>query len=126
MRNIAGNVTRKYANGIRSIGESPHSNGYHYLATTKPQAIITPVYVSYSMTANSKEISRSINSLLRLSPADQSSLLEVIEDYFSYPSISSVHDPEDSYSDDDIDDMELESGTTVLKITKVVFRNIYN
>ena len=50
---------------------------------------------------------------MRLSPADQGSLLEVIEDYFSYPSasISSVHYPEE-FSDDDIDDVDdMESGT---------------
>ena len=62
------------------------------------------------MAACSKEVAKSINSLLRLSPADQSSLLEVIEDYFTYPSNSSVHDPE-YFSDDDNDDLEMESGT---------------
>ena len=62
------------------------------------------------MAASSKEVAKSINSLLRLSPADQSSLLEVIEDYFTYPSNSSVHDPKD-FSDDDNDDLEMESGT---------------
>ena len=72
------------------------------------------------MAASSQEVARSINSLMRLSPADQGSLLEVIEDYFSYPSpsISSVHDPEEFSDDDDgdVDDMEMESGTLCMCI----------
>ena len=71
------------------------------------------------MAASSKQVARSINSLMRLSPADQGSLLEVIEDYFCpSASISSVHDPEE-FSDDDIDDVDdMESGTYSTKECK--------
>ena len=37
-------------------------------------------------------------------------MLEVIGDSFSYPTSSSVHDPEDDFSDDDDDEMEIETG----------------
>ena len=65
---------------------------------------------------------------MRLSPADQGSLLEVIEDYFSYPSasVSSVHDPEE-FSDDDIDDVDdMESGTYSTKELKLIPRILQN
>ena len=59
---------------------------------------------------------------MRFSPADQGSLLDVIEDYFSYPSasISLVHDTEE-FSDDDIDDVDdMESGTLYNTVQKSV------
>ena len=76
------------------------------------------------MDVSGKEVARSINSLLRLSPTDQSSLLDVIEDYFSYPSNSSVHHPEDlsDDEDDDFDDMELESGNKSIPRVTVLYK----
>ena len=57
------------------------------------------------------EVARAINSLMRFTREDQESMLEVIGDFFSYPTNSSVHDPEDDFSDDDDDDeMEMETG----------------
>ena len=54
--------------------------------------------------SSSKELA-TINTLLGFPSEDQGSLLEVIEDYFIYPSNSSVRDPEDEVSgyDDHID-----------------------
>ena len=60
------------------------------------------------MAATTKEIAMSINSLLHFSSEDQDRMLDVIEDFFSYPTNSSVHDPEEDFSDDE--EMEVETG----------------
>ena len=59
------------------------------------------------MAATTKEVARAINSLLCFSSEDQERMLEVIGDFFSYPTNSSVHDPEEDFSDDE---MEVETG----------------
>lgn len=38
---------------------------------------------------------------MRFSGEDQERMLEVIGDFFTYPTNSSVHDPEEEFSDDD-------------------------
>ena len=60
------------------------------------------------MSATVSEIARTINSLMRFSGEDQERMLEVIGDFFSYPTNSSVHDPEEEFSDDD--EMEIDTG----------------
>ena len=60
------------------------------------------------MAATTKEIAMSINSLLHFSSEDQDRMLDVIGDFFSYPTNSSVHDPEEDFSDDE--EMEVETG----------------
>lgn len=54
---------------------------------------------------SAKETADSINALIKLSESDQSSLLEVIEDYFSFSS-SSNNTENDSDSEDDDNDSE--------------------
>lgn len=62
-----------------------------------------------TVSANSKDVAKAINSLLSLLSEDHGDLLEVIEDYFSDPVNSSVHDPEEDFSNDDrIDEMEID------------------
>ena len=58
------------------------------------------------MAATTNEVATAINSLLTFSSEDQEHILEVIQDFFSY---SSVHDPEENFSDDD-DEMEVDTG----------------
>ena len=60
------------------------------------------------MAATTHEVARAINSVLRFSIEDQERMLDVIGDFFSYPTNSSVHDPEEDFSDDE--EMEIETG----------------
>ena len=69
------------------------------------------------MAASSQDVARAINSMLSFSSRDQNSLLEVIEDYFTYPPNSSVRDPEDDLISSDDDDMEVDAGRKILQYT---------
>ena len=60
------------------------------------------------MSATASEVASTINSLMRFSGEDQERMLEVIGDFFTYPTNSSVHDPEEEFSDDD--EMEMDTG----------------
>ena len=61
------------------------------------------------MSATASEVASTINSLIRFSGEDQERMLEVIVDFFFiYPTNSSVHDPEEEFSDDD--EMEMDTG----------------
>lgn len=63
------------------------------------------------MSTTTSEVVNAINSLMRFSREDQESMLEVIGDFFRYPANSSVHDPEEDFTDDDDEiEMEIETG----------------
>ena len=59
------------------------------------------------MAATNRGIAKTINSIMHLSSEDQERMLEVIGDFFSYPS-SSAHDSEDNTDDEE---MEIDLGT---------------
>ena len=120
MPSIAGNIARKVCKRNTEQREIPRIPLLLLPSNQNPQQFT--LLVQWMLAA--KEVARSINSLLRLSPTDQSSLLDVIEDSFSYPSNSSVHDPEDLSDDEDDDfyDMELESGNKLIPRVTVLYK----
>ena len=63
------------------------------------------------MAARSADVARALNSLREFSSEDQQSLVEVIQDYFTFPDGSAGSDIEDELSEDD-DDIEPASGIT--------------
>ena len=58
---------------------------------------------------DSADVARALNSLRDYSSEDQQSLVEVIQDYFTFPDGSAGSDSEDELSEDD-DDVEPASG----------------
>ena len=54
-------------------------------------------------TFRTSQVASAINSLLHLEEGDQASLLNVTQDYFTYPSGSSSRDDSDSESDSEAD-----------------------
>ena len=69
------------------------------------------------MAARSADVARALNSLCDFSSEDQQSLVEVIQEYFTFPDGSAGSDIEDELSEDD-DDIELASGITHKTKTK--------
>lgn len=59
----------------------------------------------------SADVARALNSLRDYSSEDQESLLEVIQDYFTFPDGSAGSDSEDELSEDD-NDIQPASGIT--------------
>lgn len=53
------------------------------------------------MASKCTEVARSLNSLLGFSAEDQQSLVEVIQDYFTFPEGFADSDAEDNLSEDD-------------------------
>ena len=53
------------------------------------------------MASKSTKVARSLNSLLDFSSEDQQSLVEVIQDYFTFPEGSADSDVEQDLSEDD-------------------------
>ena len=60
----------------------------------------------------SKDIAAAINSLLKLDAADQGSLLETIEEYFTSPSRAGEASGTESDSEDDLNECQAEPETS--------------
>ena len=73
----------------------------------------------------SADVARALNSLLDFFSEDQQSLVEVIQDYFTFPDGSTGSDIEDELSEDD-DDIEPASDQVLIHIEQQQKKYKYN